>query len=278
MDTNNKLDNLKNLIKTYENVAIAFSAGVDSSFLLKVAHEVLGNRCIAITAQSPTFPDKELKAAKAFCEDLGVEQVVIHTKEMEKENFVINNADRCFHCKDELFSKALEITTKKNIPYLLDGFNKDDEGDFRPGRAAAKNLGVKSPLNESDMNKADIRDLSKDLGLATWDKPAFACLSSRFPYGSKITHESLEQVGNAEEFLRDNGLREVRVRHHGNTARIEAGQKEMEAFYIPEFREMVNKKFKSLGYLYITLDLNGYKSGSMNAALSQEQKTSALSN
>lgn len=266
-----KLDSLKSIIQNTGGAVVAFSGGVDSTFLLKVAYDVLGDKVLAVTANSETYPKRELEEAKTFAQSLGIRHIVIETLELEIEGFADNPPDRCFYCKHELFSKLTEIAKNNGIEYVFDGSNYDDRNDHRPGMRAAKQLGVVSPLKQAEMTKDDIREISKEFGLSTWNKPSFACLSSRFPYGTKITPEKLTVIGAAEDFIRDLGFQELRVRHHDNIARIEIGKADL-ARIIP-YAEKIVEKVKSLGFLYVTLDLAGYATGSMNYTLSEEEKS-----
>lgn len=266
-----KLENLKTIIEKTGGAVVAFSGGVDSTFLLKIAHDVLGDKVLAVTANSETYPKRELEEAKTFAKSLGIRHIVIETLELEIEGFADNPPDRCFYCKHELFSKLTEIAKSNGLEVVFDGSNYDDRNDHRPGMRAAKQLGVVSPLKQAEMTKDDIREISKELGLSTWNKPSFACLSSRFPYGTKITPEKLVVIGAAEDFIRDLGFQELRVRHHDNIARIEIGKNDLERI-IP-YADQIVKKIKSLGFLYVTLDLDGYKTGSMNYTLSDEEKS-----
>jgi pyridinium-3,5-biscarboxylic acid mononucleotide sulfurtransferase len=269
--TLSKLENLKTIIKETGGAVVAFSGGVDSTFLLKIAHDVLGNKVLAVTANSETYPKRELEEAKTFAKSLGIRHIVIETLELEIEGFADNPPDRCFYCKHELFSKLTDIAKSNGIDYVFDGSNYDDRNDHRPGMRAAKQLGVISPLKQAEMSKDDIREISKEIGLSTWNKPSFACLSSRFPYGTKITPEKLVVIGEAEDFIRDLGFNELRVRHHDNIARIEIGKADL--VRIIPYADQIVAKIKSLGFLYVTLDLAGYKTGSMNYTLSDEEKS-----
>jgi uncharacterized protein len=266
-----KLDNLKAIISNTGGAVVAFSGGVDSTFLLKVAHDVLGDKVLAVTANSETYPKRELEEAKAFAKSLGIRHIIIETLELEIAGFADNPPDRCFYCKHELFSKLTEIAKANGIEVVFDGSNYDDRNDHRPGMRAAKELGVVSPLKEAQMTKDDIRELSKEFGLSTWNKPSFACLSSRFPYGTKITPDKLAVIGEAEDFIRDLGFFELRVRHHGDIARIEIGKADLGR--IVTFAEQISDKLKTLGFLYVTLELSGYKTGSMNYTLTEEEKS-----
>lgn len=249
------------------SVAVAFSGGVDSTFLLKTAHDVLGDRAIAITAASCSFPERELKEARDFCAQNGIEQVICQSEELDIEGFRQNPKNRCYLCKHELFEKIWDIARERHISAVAEGSNMDDNGDYRPGLIAVKELGVKSPLRESGLTKAEIRQLSKELGLPTWNKQSFACLSSRFVYGETINEEKLGMVDKAEQLLLDLGFYQVRVRIHGTIARIEILPEEFEKLMEKKTREMVYEKLKELGFTYVTLDLRGYRTGSMNETL-----------
>lgn len=266
-----KLEKLKTIIKATDGAVVAFSGGVDSTLLLKVAAEVLGDNVIGVTANSETYPKRELEEAKLFAEAQGIRHIVIETLELEIEGFADNPPDRCYYCKHELFSKLTDIAKENGIKYVLDGSNHDDKNDHRPGMRAAKQLGVVSPLKQAEMTKEDIRELSKEYGLGTWNKPSFACLSSRFPYGTKITPDKLAVIGEAEDFIRELGFKELRVRHHDTIARIEVGKADLGR--IVTFAEVITEKLKALGFLYVTLELSGYKTGSMNYTLSEEEKS-----
>jgi len=266
-----KYDHLRNIVSQAGSAIIAFSGGVDSTFLLKVCVDKLGEKALAITARSETFPERELKEAKTLAELIGALHLIIDTEELSAPGFASNPPHRCFLCKSELFSKLTQIAKEHGIPWVFDGSNADDVGDFRPGRKAARQLGVRSPLEEAGLGKEEVRTLSKMLNLPTWDKPAFACLSSRFPYHTKITESALQQVENAEDFLWNLGMREFRVRHHDTIARIELGEKELSLFLETGRWNEIVLHLKSLGYKYVTLDLEGYRTGSMNEILSKDQ-------
>lgn len=262
-----KYDRLKGIVRDAGSVAIAFSGGVDSTFLFKVCVDLLGDRAIGVTARSATFPARELEEAVHLAEKIGGRHMVIDSEELEVPGFSDNPPNRCFLCKRELFSKVTEICRENGIPWIFDGSNADDVKDFRPGREAGRMFGVRRPLEEAGLTKSDIRILSRLLELPTWNKPAMACLSSRFPYYSPITKEGLAQVAKAEQILWDLGMREFRVRHHDTIARIELGDQELDRFMKNGDRDRIVQAFRSLGYLYVTLDLAGYRSGSMNDAL-----------
>ena len=267
-----KLELLKDIIRKKGSAAVAFSGGVDSTFLIRVAKEVLGDKLIAVTATSSTYPERELNEAIKYAKDFGVKHIIISSEELDIEGFANNPKNRCYYCKKELFTKVKEVALENGIEYVFDGSNLDDNGDYRPGMLAAKELLVVSPLKEAGLTKKDIRDLSKEYGLATWNKPAFACLSSRFPYGNKITLPKLKMIDQAEQFLLDMGIRQVRVRHHGEIARIEVAPEEREKFFNIEFMDKISSKFKEIGFIYITLDISGYRTGSMNEVLKEEEK------
>jgi uncharacterized protein len=260
-----KLERLQKLLNEMNGVLVAFSGGVDSSFLLKVAHDTLGERAVAVTAVSETYPEHELASAKKVAVLVGAKHVIIETSEFEVAEFRNNAPDRCYYCKKELFGKLKELAVELGLAVVVDGANADDTSDFRPGMRACRELGVCSPLQEAGFTKEEIRALSKEMDLPTWDMPSYACLASRFPYGTEITPEGLLRVGKGEEFLHSLGLRQVRLRDHGSIARIEVP---LEAFdLVLQHKDEIVKSFKELGYLYVALDLEGYRMGSMNEGL-----------
>ncbi len=263
-----KYEKLKNILQKMGGVLVAFSGGVDSTFLLKTAHEVLGKNVLAVIASSETYPQKEREEAIRFAEKFNIRHKVIETKELESSDFANNPPQRCYFCKKELFSKLKDIAEAGGIPCILDGSNYEDTSDFRPGTKAAEELGIRSPLKEAHLRKSEIRQLSKRSSLSTWNKPSLACLSSRFPYYTKIDKENIKQVARAEECLRKLGFVQVRVRHHGQIARIEIEPSEFPKITDKKVREAVIKNFKKSGYIYIALDLAGFRSGSMNEPLS----------
>jgi len=271
MTLEEKYTKLKEIIKNLDSVAIAFSGGVDSTFLSKVAYDVLGERALAVTARSSTYPEREFKEAKELAEQIGIKQIVIVSEETDIDGFAKNPPNRCYYCKHELFTKVEEVAKEHGIKYVLDGSNLDDVGDFRPGMKAAVDLEVVSPLKDAEFTKDDIRAVSKELGLPTWDKPAFACLSSRFPYGEEINESKLSMVEQAEDYLRDLDLKQLRVRHHGEIARIEVAPEEREKFFSLDKMDEIANKLKEIGFTYVTLDLAGYRTGSMNEVLSKEE-------
>ncbi len=266
-----KYDHLRRLIIEAGSSAIAFSGGVDSTFLLKVCVDLLGDKALAVTARSETYPVRELEEAKNLARLIGAKHIIVTSEELDVPGFSDNPPNRCFLCKQELFTKVIDIARRQGLSWVFDANNVDDAGDFRPGRMAARKHMVRSPLEEAGLTKADIRTLSRMLELPTWDKPAFACLSSRFPYHTEITRSALRQVEAAENLLWDLGMREFRVRHHDTIARIELGGKEMRAFWEGGLRDEIVSRLKSLGYTYVTLDLEGYRTGSMNETLTPEQ-------
>jgi uncharacterized protein len=268
-----KLSRLKGVVQEYGSLLVAFSGGCDSSLLLKVAHEVLGGRVVAVTARSETYPSHEYQDAVEFATALGVRHITIDTSELGVEGFSSNPPNRCYFCKAELFGKLLELAEENDVEYVADGASLDDASDHRPGMRAAAELGVVSPLKEAGLTKNDIRKISHELGLPTWDKPSFACLASRFPYGEEITAEKLRMVGEAETYLRGLGFRQIRVRHHGEIARIEVPKEDIDRFLDPSVRENVVSKLRQLGYLYVSLDLRGYRSGSLNEVLSPSERS-----
>ncbi len=272
MKPRTKLEDLKENIRQMGSLAVAYSGGVDSTFLLKVAHDVLDGNVVAVTARSSTYPEREFREATDFTQKIGAKHVVIVSEELDIEGFSDNPVDRCYFCKRELFTKILDVAKQHGLKYVADGSNIDDLGDYRPGMKAVMELGVVCPLKEAGMGKNDIRILSKEMDLPTWDKPAFACLSSRFPYGQKITREKLEVIDKLEQFLMDLDFRQVRVRHHGDIARIEVSTEERRKFFDTDLMDRIHEKFRESGFAYVALDLKGYRTGSMNEVIDTGKK------
>ncbi len=262
-----KYEDLKNLLKDYGSLAVSFSSGVDSTFLLYAAKEALGDKAIAITAKLGSFPERELKEAKEFCEEYKIRQFIIEINELDIEGFSENPKNRCYICKHTIFENIIKIASGEGIDIVAEGSNLDDNGDYRPGLQAIAELGIKSPLRSAGFTKEDIRALSKHLGLPTWEKPSFACLASRFVYGETITKEKLEMVDKAEQLLFELGFRQFRVRIHGTMARIEILPDEFEKLINDDIRSKIVQSFKSYGFIYVTMDLIGYRTGSMNEVL-----------
>lgn len=250
------------------SVAIAFSGGVDSSFLLAAARQALGPHVLALTAVSSAFPEREGREAAGFCRERGIRQRLYPFEPLQLEQFRSNPPDRCYHCKRALFSAFWAIAREEGVPFLCEGSNLDDTGDYRPGMRAIRELGVRSPLREAELCKDEIRQLSREMGLPTWEKPSYACLASRFVYGERITAEKLGMVEQAEQFLMQLGFRQMRVRLHGDMARIELMPQDIPRLLEPELREQVTRRLTDLGFSYVTLDLLGYRTGSMNEPLS----------
>ena len=263
--TQEKLEKLKSIFESYGSVLVAFSGGVDSTFVLKVARDVLGKKRVkAGTAKSASLPRRELEESSQLASLVDVEHLVIETRELEKPGYAENSPDRCYFCKETLYETLQPIAEREGFKVICNGTNLDDLGDYRPGLRAARDFSVRSPLVEAGFTKADVRYFSRVLGLPTWEKPAMPCLSSRIPYGQEVTPGKLSQIEQAENFLRDLGLRTVRVRHHGDVARIEVAREEMEQFFDERFQEQVAAALKSFGFHYIALDLEGYRMGSFN--------------
>lgn len=262
-----KLDKLKNYIADLGSLAVGFSGGVDSSLLLAVAHEVLDERLIAVTGADASVPEREVNEAIAFCKERGIRHIICKVDPLKEEGYRHNGPDRCYFCKHGIFTEVKKIADENGIEYMAEGSNMDDIGDYRPGLRAAAELSVKSPLREAELTKSEIRLISKAMGLPTWSKPAYACLASRFVYGEEITEEKLRMIDIAEQFLIEHGFFEERVRMHGNLARIEVPPADIPKLAAEEIREKIYDKFREIGFLFVTLDLKGYRLGSMNATL-----------
>ena len=272
MSLQEKKAKLIDYLKSLGSVAVAFSGGVDSTFLLLCAKEALGDKVLAVTASSSTYPERELKEAIETAKKYGIRHEVIVSEELDIERFRDNPPDRCYICKNELFSKIIALAKKNDIEHVAEGSNNDDLGDYRPGLIAIKELGILSPLRVAELTKDEIRQLSKEMGLSTWNKPSFACLSSRLPYGERITREKLDMIGKAEQYLLDLGFTQLRVRHHGTIARIELLPEQIHRVFDEGLSDQIYDKFKSLGYTYAALDIKGYRTGSMNDTLKDSER------
>lgn len=268
MAKNEKLERLEGYLANLEKLAVAFSGGVDSTFLLKVAHMILGDNVVAITVNGAIHPGWEIESSKEIASRIGVRQILLDMDIFKNENIVTNPPDRCYHCKMAIFSMIKKTAKSYGIDNVADGSNIDDAGDYRPGMRALKELGILSPLRDAGLGKEEIRILSKELGLPTWDKPALSCLATRIPYNTRITEETLSMIEAGEDFLRGLGFSQIRLRHLGNLAKIEVPPEDM--MRLLEVREMVVKKLREIGYTYITMDMEGYNMGSMNRTIKGE--------
>ncbi len=262
-----KKEKLIHYLKGLDSLLVAFSGGVDSTFLLAIAHETLGNKVLAVTESSSTYPSMERREAIRFAEQRGIAHVVFESDETRIPEFVSNAPDRCYHCKKSLSQELLKIAEERGIEHVAYATNVDDLTDYRPGLKAADEMGIMAPLVEAQLNKEEIRFLSKEMGLPTWAKPAMACLASRIPYGDTITSKKLKMVEEAEAYLAKSGFRQYRVRHHGSVARIEVESSEIERIKEANLRKDIVEKFKEIGFLHVAVDLEGYTTGSMNRAL-----------
>ena len=267
-----KLQKLKAGLASYGSALVAYSGGVDSAFLLKVSYDVLGSKAVALTAKSPSLPEKELTEAVTLAKSIGVQHLIVNSNELTDPNYSSNPENRCYYCKTELYSICTNKIKELGINTIVDGFNKDDEGDYRPGRVAAKEHKVLSPLADAGLTKEDIRWLSKDMGLPTWNKPNMACLSSRFPYGTEITKSNLKKVELAEDYLKEMGFNQLRVRYFGDKASIELGKNEI-PLYSNEIGQKVKSRFLEIGFDEVLLDPEGYRTGKLNDAITSSNKT-----
>ncbi|MCR5232892.1 MAG: ATP-dependent sacrificial sulfur transferase LarE [Lachnospiraceae bacterium] len=262
-----KLEDLEKYIEGLGSLAVGFSGGVDSSFLLVVAHSVLNDRVIAVTNSDASIPARELKEAGEFCRERGIRQIVCSVNPMKVEEYRHNSADRCYFCKRGIFTEIKKVAGENGIEYVAEGSNMDDLGDYRPGLKAVSELSVKSPLREAGLKKQEIRNISKAMGLPTWSKPAYACLASRFVYGEEITEEKLRMIDRAEQYLIGKGFMEERVRLHGNVARIEVPERDIVRLASDDIRRAVYEEFRKIGFMFVAIDMKGYRTGSMNETL-----------
>lgn len=275
-ETQAKYEHLQAILLEMESVLVAYSGGVDSALLLKVAHDVLGDRAIGAIASSPAYASEETAQAIAVAEQMGIPLITLETRELEDERYLANDLNRCYFCKTELFTKLEPLAREHNLRYIAYGVNKDDDGDFRPGQRAAREFGVRGPLKEADMGKREIRSVARLLDVPVWDKPAMACFSSRIPYGSRVDVTSLQMIYKAEKLLRELGFRQLRVRHHDKIARIEVERSELPRLIEEEISRVVIDGLRKIGYTYVTVDLLGYRTGSMNEGFFKKKKKSEL--
>ncbi len=271
-ETRVKYEHLQTILRDMESVLVAYSGGVDSALLLKVAHDVLGTRAMGAIASSPAYASEETEEALAVAEQMGIPVITLETHELEDERYVANDFNRCYFCKTELFTQLQPLAKQYNLRHIAYGVNKDDDGDFRPGQRAAREFSVRGPLKEAGMGKREIRAVARLLGVPVWNKPAMACFSSRIPYGNKVDITTLQMIYKAEKLLRDLGFRQVRVRHHDKIARIEVERTELPRLFEDEVSRVVTDGLRKIGYVYVTVDLLGYRTGSMNESSYKKKK------
>ena len=267
-----KYEHLQVILRDMQSVLVAYSGGVDSALLLKVAHDVLGTRALGAIASSPAYAAEETEEALAVAEQMGIPVITVQTHELEDERYVANDFNRCYFCKTELFTQLEPLAKQHNLRHIAYGVNKDDDGDFRPGQRAAREFSVRGPLKEAGMGKREIRAVARLLGVPVWDKPAMACFSSRIPYGSKVDVTTLRMIYKAEKLLRELGFRQIRVRHHDKIARIEVERSELPRLIEDEVSSVVTEGLRKIGYTYVTVDLVGYRTGSMNESFFKKKK------